>query len=155
MTAPVALPTIDPTGRPPIELNSAGYGTGIGGSGSGKATSPCQLTFHAGDQPITLAGYTAGTLQEWRTWHRDKFDLTAFTECRIVVCITVAAPSSASLAIQYTINDAAQLPLLVPDEAKWTTIVSVPIDTVGTLVSDWAPLPAATAADVWLRWVTL
>lgn len=150
MTIPLtALPIIDPTGRPPIELNSGGYGTGIGGSGSGTATSPSQLTFYAGDQPITLTGYTAGTLQEWRTWHRDKFDLTAFTECRIVLCVTTAGPAGAKLAIQYTTGATA------PDEGGWVTLVSAPLDVVGTIVSAYATLPAGTADDVWLRWVTL
>ena len=148
MTIPlVPLPVIDPTGRPPIELASGQTGTGIGGSGSGTAKSPGHLTFHAGER-IELDSLTAD-LTEWAIWQRDKFDLTPWTEGRVLVDVDAAAPAGTVLELQYTLDVGG-----TPWEDGWAVLCSVAIDEVGTQVGEWTALPSDTAADIWLRWVT-
>lgn len=148
MTVPlIPLPVIDPTGRPPIELASGQLGTGNDGSGGGIAKSPTQLTFHAGSR-IVFANLTS-ELTEWCRWQRTRFDLTAWAEGRAVVDVDTAAPAGTVLEFQYTtdLNGVAW-------EDGWTAICSVPIDVVGEQVGEYDALPAGTAADIWLRWVT-
>ena len=148
MTIPlVPLPVIDPTGRPPIELASGQMGTGSGGSGSGSAKSPGHLTFNAADL-AELAGLTAD-LAEWARWQRDKFDLTPWSEGRVVVDVDTAAPAGTVLELQYTLDVNGE-----PWEDAWATLCSVTIDVVGTQVGTWTTLPSGTRADIWLRWVT-
>lgn len=142
MTIPlVPLPVIDPTGRPPIELVSGALGTGAGGSGSGIAKSPGEIAMSAGGQWEYVGLTTAVT--EWCEWWRDEFDLTAWTEARLVVDVVAAADAGIKGAIQYS-----------TDQSAWTTLCEAAIDATGTIVGTYTTMPADTAADVWLRFVT-
>jgi len=140
------LPIIDPTGRPPIELASGRTGTGADGSGSGSATSPISLAFNADAGLLELVGLGI-TVTEWRARQRLKFDLTAWTQARAVVCVDVAAAAGTVLEFQWSATDSAV-------DSDWATLCSVAIDATGTRVGDWTQLLDGTQADIYLRWVT-
>lgn len=81
------------------------------------------------------------------TDRRTKFDLTRFTEVRLVANVEVAGVTGAKLRGEYSTN-----------ESAWNDIENgggsgpeVAIDATGTQVSSWVLIPSGAQADVFLR----